>query len=104
MTIVFLPFPTSLIAATYEPVARVLYIGTMAFSSAVLALIAYLIGRDRSLRDADSAPDARRTAGTVLAFLLALAISLAIPATGYWPLLILLLVDPVMNSVQRFRS
>ncbi len=40
-TIVFLPFPTRLVAASdHDPVAKILYVGTMAVSSLQLALIA----------------------------------------------------------------
>ena len=33
----------------------------------------------------------------VVAFVLALVITLAVPATGYWPLLLLVLADPVVQ-------
>ena len=57
-TIVVLPFPTALIAATsHDTLARVLYIGTMTVSSATLALIARAIDRERTLRDTDTGPD-----------------------------------------------
>ena len=58
LTIVFLPFPTALVAeVSDDPATKVLYIGTMAMSSAMLALLAWAIGRDRSLRDTDVRPD-----------------------------------------------
>jgi len=101
-TIVVLPFPTSLITTTdHDPVAKTFYIGTMAISSLLLAVIAWVIRRDRSLRDTDEAPDVWQTAGITVAFVVALAISLAIPDTGYWPLLILFAVDPVLRLLRR---
>jgi uncharacterized membrane protein len=104
-TIVVLPFPTALIAATsQDTLARVLYIGTMTVSSAMLALIARVIGRDRHLRDTDAAPDHVHATTTTAVFLLALAISVVFPATSYWPLLLLVLVDPVVGRVQARRA
>ncbi len=101
-TIVFLPFPTSLAASTdQDPLAKILYIGTMAVSSLFLALIAWAVGRDRSVRDTDEAPDVAQSAGIAAGFVVALVITLAFPATGYWPLLLLLLVDPLVRFVRR---
>ena len=105
LTIVFLPFPTSMAAATSnDSVAKVLYIGTMALSSAVLALIARTVSRDRSLRDTDAAPDAARATATTVTFLVALIVSVAVPATRYWPLLLLLVTDPVLDRLLRWRD
>ena len=105
LTIVFLPFPTALAAEVGEdPVTKVLYIGTMALSSALLALLAWAIGRDRSLRDTDRRPDQAQAAGAVAGFVLALAITLAFPATGYYPLLLLLLADPAVRAWRRARG
>jgi uncharacterized membrane protein len=101
-TIVFLPFPTSLVAASKDnPVAKILYIGTMAISSLTLALVAWVIRRDRSIRDTEEGPDPWPLAGITVSFVLALAISLAFPETSYWPLLILFLNDPVTRLVRR---
>lgn len=100
-TIVFLPFPTALITTTdHDTLARVLYIGTMAVSSALLALMARTVARDRSLRDTDGGPDVADATATTVAFLLALTISLVFPATGSWPLLILVLADPVVDRLR----
>jgi uncharacterized membrane protein len=101
LTIVFLPFPTALVTGTNnDSLAKVLYIGTMAVSSALLALIARAVSRDRSIRDAGAGPDALQAIGTTIAFLLALAISLTFPVTSYWPLLILFLVDPAVRLLR----
>jgi uncharacterized membrane protein len=103
-TIVFLPFPTSLVAVTdHDPGAKILYVGTMAVSSVILALIAWVIRHDGSVRDTDEVPDLWQSAGVAVAFLLALAIMLTFPATSYWPIAILILVDPVERLVRRAR-
>lgn len=100
-TIVFLPFPTSLVTTTeHDPLAEVLYVGTMAVSSAVLALVAWVIRRDRRLRDTDAAPDVVTSAAVTGAFLLALAIMLVFPGLGYWPLLLLAVVGPVERLIR----
>jgi TMEM175 potassium channel family protein len=105
VTIVFLPFPTALVTATSnDSLARLLYLGTMTVSSVLLALIARAIGRDRSLRDTDARPEPAYATVTTITFLLALVISLAFPASGYWPLLLLLLTDPIVNRLWRTRS
>jgi uncharacterized membrane protein len=101
-TIVFLPFPTALVTSTSQDgVAKVLYLGTMAASSALLALIAWVIGRDRSLRDRDEKPGTLHATARTVAFLVALAVSTAFPVTSYWPLLLLAVTDPVADGLRR---
>jgi uncharacterized membrane protein len=101
-TIVFLPFPTSLVTTTdHDALAEILYVGTMAVSSAVLALVAWVIRSDRSLRDTDEAPDVVTSASVTVAFLLALTIMLVFPDLGYWPLLLLALIGPAERLVRR---
>ena len=43
-------------------------------------------------------------AATTAAFALALAISVVFPATTYWPLLLLVLVDPVVGRLRTRRA
>jgi uncharacterized membrane protein len=101
-TIVFLPFPTSLVTTTdHDALAEILYVGTMAVSSAVLAIVAWVIRSDRSLRDTDEAPDVVTSASVTVAFLLALTIMLVFPDLGYWPLLLLALIGPAERLVRR---
>ena len=101
-TVVFLPFPTSMVATTdHDALAKILYVGTMAVSSAVLALVAWVIRSDRSLRDTDDAPDVVTSASVTVAFLLALAIMLAFPDLSYWPLLLLMLIGPFERLIRR---
>jgi uncharacterized membrane protein len=102
-TIVFLPFPTSLVATSdHDAGAKVLYIGTMAVSSLVLTVIAALIGRNRHLRDTDETPGVLQSSATTVAFLVALVITLLFPETSYWPLLVLALVDPIARLWHRY--
>jgi uncharacterized membrane protein len=101
-TIVFLPFPTSLVAVSdHDPVAKILYVGTMAVSSLLLGLIAWVIRNDDGLRDTDRKPELAPAIGVTSGFLIALVIMLTFPDAGYWPLLLLLLVDPVVRVVRR---
>ncbi len=105
LTIVFLPFATSLVTeSSNDGLAKILYIGTMAVSSLLLAVIAWTIRRNRGLRDTDDAPDAVQAAATTVTFLLALALSLAFPVLSYWPLLLLVLTDPVVGRIRRARA
>jgi uncharacterized membrane protein len=105
LTIVFLPFPTTLVAATDNGgLVKVLYIGTMAVSSALLTWLSWLIARDRSLRDTDVAPHTVEIAATTVTFLVALAASLIFPASGFLPLLLLVLAEPIANRLKRRRA
>jgi len=105
LTIVVLPFPTALVAeAGDDPATKVFYIGTMAVSSSLLALMAWAVGRDRSIRDTDERPDPVAAVAAVIGFVLALAISLTFPATGYYPLLLLLLTDPITHVLRQGRG
>ena len=102
LTIVFLPFPTTLVAGPADDaLTKLLYIGTMAVSSTLLALLALVIARDRDLRDTDAKPEARYSAATAALFLVALVVSVTVPALGYWPLLLLLLTHPVADRLRR---
>ncbi len=105
MAVVFLPFPTALLPRGGEQAAtKVLYLGTLALSAICLAGMAVIIGRDRRLRDTDQAPTPTTSVATAAAFLLALAISLVFPATSYYPLLLLLVVDPAIAFVNAVRN
>lgn len=101
LTIVFLPFATALVAeAPDEATTKVLYMGSMAVSSGVLGATAWVIARRPGLSDTERLPDPMIAAANVVAFLIALTISLAVPATSYWPLLLLLLADPAVRRLR----
>jgi uncharacterized membrane protein len=103
-TIVFLPFPTALVAgpgsAGQAALTKLLYVGSMAVSSVLLALVCVVVSRNRSLRDSDDSPDPVQAFGVALTFLLALAVMLLVPATSYWPLLLLLISDRLADAVR----
>lgn len=95
LTIVVLPFPTALVAeAGSQATTKVVYIGTMTLSSALLAVICWAIGRNRAIRDSDASPDPAPSVASTICFLLALVVSLSIPGTSYYPLLLLFLARP----------
>jgi uncharacterized membrane protein len=101
LTIVFLPFPTALVAeAPDDATTKVLYMGTMAVSSAVLAAIAWAIRRKPDVSDADAPPDPWIAAANVVLFLVALTVSVVAPVTSYWPLLLLLLAEPAVRRIR----
>lgn len=100
LSIVVLPFPTALVAEVgSQPATKIFYIGTMAFTAAVLTALCWVVGRNRSIRDSDNKPDLTYALGSTVAFVAALGVSLAIPATGYLPLLLLV----VPSALARLR-
>jgi uncharacterized membrane protein len=105
VTIVFLPFPTALVAgpgdSSGQAVTKLLYVGTMAVSSLLLGLICLVVSRHPVLRDSESSPDPLRAFASAAAFLVALAVMLLIPPTSYWPLLLLLVSDRVVAWYRR---
>jgi TMEM175 potassium channel family protein len=101
-TIVVLPFPTRLITGSGDDlVARVFYIGTMTVSSALLTALAVVLARTPDLHTPDARPDVRPSLANSILFLLALAISVAFPATTYWPLLLLALAGLLARVLPR---
>lgn len=51
----------------------------------------------RSIRDTDAKPDVIHVVGSTAGFLVALVVMLLVPAAGYDPLLVLLLVGPLIR-------
>jgi uncharacterized membrane protein len=104
LMIVFLPFPTALVAEEGSQAAtKVLYIGTMTVSSLLIGLMNRRIKATRSIRDSDDAPDPTVAWVTTGLFALALAVTLLVPATSYFPLLLLLLTDVLVGRYRRMR-
>lgn len=103
-TIVVLPFSTALIAQVgHSGVAQVLYIGTMALGSLLLAGVGVLVVRDPSLRDGPPA-DPALSASVGLIFLVALALTLLVPALSYWTLFLLFGGDRLAKLWRRWRG
>jgi uncharacterized membrane protein len=104
LTIAFLPFPTALVAkAGHQPATKVLYIGTMAVSTLVIGLISLVMRRNPQITDGQTQPDAEPGVVNGLLLLLALVITLAFPATSYFPLLLLFLETPVRLLLRMVR-
>ena len=95
LTIVVLPFPTALVAGDMgqQAATKVLYVGTMALSALVLALMCVVIRRHPEIRDSAESPDHVRAFAMAGVFVLALTVMLVLPGLSYWPLLLLLLPD-----------
>jgi len=104
VTIVVLPFPTALVAgheAGDQATTKLLYVGSMAVSSLLLALMCLEIARNDRIRDTDEGPDVVRAFATFVAFLVILALMLAVPGLSYWPLVLLVLPDRVVALWRR---
>lgn len=103
LSIVVLPFPTSLVAQAGDQAAtKLLYIGTMACSAVCLAVISWRIARVREIRDTPVGPDPTGAVVTAVLFVVALAVSLLFASLSYYPLLLLLLSDAVVRAWHRF--
>jgi uncharacterized membrane protein len=104
LTIVILPFPTALVAkAGHDPTTKIFYIGTLALTSGTVAVLCWAVGRKRDIRDTDDKPNPALGIGSTIGFVVALAISLMVPSTSYYPLLLLLLPGPVIALWRRAR-
>ena len=102
LAIVFLPFPTALLPIGGEQViTKVLYMGTLAIASTLLALVAIAIGRDSSIRETEHGPAVAPAAVIAVLFAVALIISVTVPAAGYYPLVLLIASDLVVDVIRR---
>ncbi|GAA4359430.1 TMEM175 family protein [Angustibacter luteus] len=91
-TIVFLPFPTALVAtAGQQATTKVLYVGTITVSTLCLALVAVVLGRRPDVTDGVADHDPRPATISAALLLLALGLMLAFPAAGYYPMFLLAL-------------
>ncbi|MFK4729752.1 TMEM175 family protein [Agromyces mediolanus] len=104
-TIVWLPVPTAMLGAMEtDDAQKLVYIGSLALTSVMsLAIRSYLL-RHPALHDI-AAPRLRRgilaDAITTGLFLIALLLSILVPAIGYWALFLLLLVSPLHTLAWR---
>ena len=109
LTIVILPFPTALVAGHGgdQAITKVLYVGTMAISSALLGVMSLLVARDDRADRVDRVegpagrPDVVHAFATSVTFVVALLVMVAVPATSYWPLLLLIVSDRAVSSMRR---
>lgn len=104
LTIVFVPFPTALLpVAGDQELTKVLYIGTMVVSVALIGAASFLVERNPELADGQASHDVGGAVAMSLLLLLSLAITLMFPATGYYPLLLLFLAGPLAVQIERRR-
>ena len=101
LTIVFLPFPTALVAQTSGQTAtKVLYFGTVLLSVVTLALVELIIVRRPQITDGLGVPPLEGTVVNVALLVLALVVTLVFPVIGYFSLL-LLTVDNWVQTLLR---
>lgn len=105
LTIVWMPVVTALTGQVADdPLQKVLYIGTLVFTSGMLLLTRVHLSRHPGLHTA-SASDLRRgmsiDLSMIVLFLVALAVALVVPAVGYLGLLVMFLTGPVQSVVAR---
>jgi uncharacterized membrane protein len=103
LTIVVLPFPTALVAGStgHQAVTKLLYIGTMAVSALILALVCLVIRSHPEIRDSAESPDVLHAFSVFAVFVVALALMLWFPGLGYWPLVLLMLPYRVIRLWRR---
>jgi uncharacterized membrane protein len=105
LTIVFLPFTTSLVpVAPDDPMTKVLYIGTMALGVTFLGLAELVTLQNPELSDGMGRPDPLLAWINVGLLLVALVVSLLLPAIGYAALLLLMLDGRVAHLWRRWRG
>ncbi len=108
LTVVILPFATAMIDDSRVEWGTAFYIGVLAASVAALVGIAQWGHRHPELL-ADDEATRRWTKssggwGTLLALAIALIITLVFPETGNWPILLLVLTDPIERMLDRLRN
>jgi uncharacterized membrane protein len=104
LTIVFLPFPTALVARAGDQAAtKILYVGTIAVSTLVLGLVDHVVAGGEVVTDADGTTDMLVPLVNVALLLVALAIMLLVPVVSYFPMFLLALDDQVLRVLRRLR-
>ena len=105
LTVVFLPFPTGLVAeAPDEALTKVLYIGTILASTLLLALVEGVLTRHPELTDGSDDADPLEGLANAVVLLIALIISVAVPATSYLPLILLVWAGHLAEGWRRLRG
>ena len=105
LTVVVLPVPTALVSRSREgDKTEVLYIGTMALSSLALTVAAWRVAATPGIRDDGIPPNRVDSVTTFSIMVLAMVLSLLIPAAGYLPLLLLLASGRVSALIRSRRK
>jgi len=108
LSIVFLPFPTALLASSAGPDRATygLYVGTMVVTTAAELLMQWIIVRHPELQ-ADDARGTLSVGGYVVStgiMVFALLLAVIFPAFGLWVLALFALSGPVQGAIARSRK
>jgi uncharacterized membrane protein len=104
-TIVFLPFPTSLLAGSgSQAVVKLLYIGTITLNVALVAVMDLQIKRNPAVTGGQALPDLASAVVNTMLLVVALILSLLLPGSSYYTLLLLWLDEPVLAIWRRKRG
>ena len=97
LSIVFLPFPTKLIAEKngYDSSSSTLYVATIAVSVITMFVADIIVSRHPSIVAEDSRDLERVRNGAISSVLILIAFGVAFTSLGLWSLLILLLTKPI---------
>src|SRR5262249_12446747 len=105
LTIVFLPFPTALLPdAGDQSLTKILYIGAILVSTLLIAAVEWIVRIRPEITDGLGQPDLRVTLATCALLVVALALTLPVRATSYYPLLLLFLTPPVAAILERIAA
>ncbi|MEK8072767.1 TMEM175 family protein [Rhodococcoides navarretei] len=103
LSIVFLPFPTKLIAEKngYDSSSSTLYVATIAVSVISMFVADIIVSRHPSILAEDSRDLERVRNGAISSVLILIAFGVAFTSLGLWSLMILLLTKPINHLVSR---
>lgn len=103
LSIVFLPFPTKLIAEKdgFDPSASSLYVGTIAVSVIAISVVEFVIDRNPGIAPYNSGRSL--VGGIVTSALMLGAFALSYTVVGLWSLLLLVVDAPIHRLVSRGR-
>jgi uncharacterized membrane protein len=104
-TIVFLPFPTALLAdAGSQVLTKVLYIGTLTLNVALVALMDLVVRRQPVVTGGQGLPDLESAVANVVLLVVSLVLAILLPGSSYWVLLLLTLDQPILSLWHRVRG
>lgn len=103
LSIVFLPFPTKLIAEKngYDSSSSTLYVANIAVSVIAMFVADIIVSRHPSIVAADSRHLERVRNGAISSVLILIAFGVAFTSLGLWSLMILFLTKPIDLLVKR---
>ena len=103
LSIVFLPFPTKLIAekSGYDASASSLYVATIAVSVIAMFVADVIVSRHPNIVADDAPSHGSVRNGAITSVLILVALGLAFTPLGLWSLLVLLLTAPINRLLGR---